>query len=247
MAKISPRIFLEMGSSHFTPRNGDMYYKQAEAQYTRPVGEYHLLAGGAEWLEEKLDYNLSKKAIITKSAYFQDEINLTVGKPVTVVLGGRVDDNSTFGSEFCPKMSLMVEASSKTRIRASAGRGFKSPNIRQLYYNQPFHHGTYWFRSNPDLNAERSWGYSLGVEQSFGKSCLFSLDIFRNDIKDKVVWIETGETIYGDPVKTAKNIAECYTQGVEVSLKAKPFPELSTILGYSYLDTEDKETHKELT
>ena len=235
------------GSSHFTPRRGDMYYKQAEAQYTRPVGEHHLFTGGAEWLEEKLDYNLSTRAIITNSAYLQDEINFTLGKPVTVVLGGRVDDNSTFGSEFCPKVSLMVEATPNTRIRASVGRGFKSPNIRQLYYDQPFHHGTYWFKSNPNLDAERSWGYSMGVEQSFGKRCLFSLDLFRNDIKDKVVWEETDETIYGEPVKEAKNVAKCHTQGVEVSLKARLLPGLSTILGYTYLDTEDEETHKDLT
>ncbi len=235
------------GSSHFTPTDGDMYYKQTEVQYTKPLGEHHLFTGGAEWLEEKLDYNLATKVIITRSAYLQDEIYFTVGKPVTLVLGGRVDDHSVFGSEFCPKLSLMIEATPQTRVRASIGRGFKSPNIRQMYYEQPFHHGTYWYKSNPNLDAERSWGYSVGIEQSFNKRWLFGLTFFRNDVKDKVVWVETDETIYGEPVKTAKNIAKCHTQGVEASLKAKLLPGLSTILGYTYLDTEDEDTHKDLT
>ncbi|MBW1689399.1 MAG: TonB-dependent receptor [Deltaproteobacteria bacterium] len=233
--------------SGFTPRIGDMYYRNVEARYSKPFWKTHLGILGLEYLQEQLDYNLSDASIDTTSGYLQDEAGFTAWKPLKVVLGGRVDHHSKYGTELCPKISLMWELTDKTRIRGSVGRSFKSPNIRQLHYKVPFQHGTYWFKSNPDLEAEKSWGYSLGVEQGLGDRIVFNIGLFRNDVKDKVVWVESGETIDGLPVKLAENIAKAYTHGAEAGFKAIIFKGLSVNLGYTYLDTEDRETHKELT
>lgn len=234
------------GTTHFTPRQGDMYYKEAEFQYTKALGKTHLLTFGGEYLREVLDYNLAQKTIDTRSLYFQDEIDFSMWKPFKVVLGSRLDSHSQFGSEICPKLSFMLEATNHTRIRASVGRGFKSPTIRQLHYDEPFHHGTYWFKSNPDLDAEYSWGYSLGLEQLFLEDYLVSLTFFRNDLKDKVVRVETDEKIDDEPVKTYKNVAKCRTQGVESGFNARIYKGLSIMLSYTFLDTEEEDTHKEL-
>jgi outer membrane receptor for ferrienterochelin and colicins len=233
--------------SGFTPTRGDMYYRDIEGKYSKPFWKTHLGTLGAEYLQEELDYNLSDETIDTISGYLQDEAGFIIWKPLKVVLGGRVDNHSKYGTEFCPKISLMWELTDKRRIRGSVGRSFKSPNIRQLYYKVPYQHGSYWFRSNPDLDAEKSWGYSLGGEQGLGDRVLFGISLFRNDVKDKVVWLESGETINGLPVKIGENVAKAYTQGAEAEFKAIISKGLSVNLGYTYLDTEDRENHKELT
>jgi len=234
------------GSSGYTPRNGDMYYTDVEVRYSLPLSN-HLLTTGAEYLQEKLDYNLSKKTLHLSSVYLQDEFKFTFIIPIDFVIGGRIDHHSKYGTEFCPKLSLMLSLTENTRIRASVGRGFKSPTIRQAYYDQPFQHGSYWFKSNPHLEAETSWGYSVGIEQTFGSYLLLSATAFRNDINNMIVTIETNETIAGLPVKTYENIQEAYTQGVEVAGKLILIKDLLWInTAYTYLDTENKDTKKEL-
>jgi len=238
----------EFGFSGFTPRIGDMYYKNIETRYTRQIKSNHLATVGFEYLQEKLDYNLSKKTLHLTSGYLQDEAEFNIGIPLYVVLGARVDRHSEYGTEFCPKVSFMLEPAEQTKIRGSVGKGFKSPTIRQAYYDAPFQHGNYWFKSNPNLHAETSWGYSLGVEQRFGKRLLFNIGLFRNDVKDKIVRVETAETIDGLPVKTYENVEKAYTQGVEARINLTIIENLLYLdIGHTYLDTENKETGKELT
>lgn len=88
----------------------------------------------------------------------------------SIVIGGRLDDYSLYGTELNPKASLMWEITDKTRLRVSAGRAFKSPTIRQLYVF--FKHGTWWNRPNENLNPETSWGYSADLNMHFQRNCL---------------------------------------------------------------------------
>ncbi|MFZ6017811.1 MAG: TonB-dependent receptor domain-containing protein [Nitrospirota bacterium] len=74
-----------------------------------------------------------------------------------------------------------------------------------------------------------------------------SLGAFRNDIKNIIVAVDTGETIDGVPVRTWKNIQKAFTQGVEFGMKAIILNSMVINLGYTYLDTEDRDTKKELT
>ncbi len=201
------------GSSGYTPRNGDIYYKEIEMRYIRSLFNKHLFTIGTEYLQEDLDYNLSGKTLNLISSYIQDETQFSLIKPVKIVIGARIDSHSEYGTEFCPKLSSMISFNQNTKIRVSIGRGFKSPTIRQAYYNEPFQHGSYWYESNPDLKAETSWGYSFGL-----------------------------------PVVTYKNVQSAYTQGIETEIKFAIIEKsLLLTLGYTYLDTKNKDTGKELT
>lgn len=232
-------------SSGYTPTVGDMFYYEAEAKYTKALNDRYQLILGTEFLQEKLDYNMADESINTVSGYTQIEAELL--DTFTLVLGLRFDDHERYGSYISPKLSFMYRPFETTTIRGSAGKGFKSPTIRQLYYTELYQHGTYWYRSNPDLEAETSWGYSLGVEQGIGEGLLFDLTFFRNDIKDKVINIDTGEYEDGLPITTYQNVSNAYTQGIEFSLKAILAKGLTGNLSYAFTDTEDEETGKELT
>ncbi|NQS90436.1 TonB-dependent receptor [Patescibacteria group bacterium] len=234
---------------HFSPGyaelKGDMGYRQVESQYSRFLFDKHMATGGFEFLEEEIDYTLANKTVDTYSVFLQDEwaaldnLNLT--------LGVRFDSHSQFDEEVSPRISGLLEITDKSRVRGSVGRSFKSPTIRQLYYNAPFRHGSYYIQSNSDLSPEYGIGYSLGLEQEFSDRFLLNLGVFRNDIDDMVVSYDTGQTYLGRTLKSYKNIAEAYTQGIELELKANIFEELTGFLSYAFLDTEDKETENELT
>ncbi len=234
---------------HFSPTatelKGDMQYRQIESQYSRLLFDKHMATAGFEFLEEEIDYNLANKTIDTASFFLQDE--WAILNNLDLIPGIRLDSHSKFGEEISPRLSGLLEITDKTRLRGSVGRSFKSPTIRQLYYNAPFLHTTYYIQSNPDLNPEYGIGYSLGLEQEFSDRFLLNLGIFRNDIDDMVVSYDTGQTYSGKPLKTYKNVSEAYTQGMELELKANLTQELTSSLSYTLLDTEDKDAKKELT
>ncbi len=234
------RLDLDLFSPGFTRRFGDIAYSQLETQYTKAIGKYHLITAGAEYLHRDVDLmsgtqKIDRKADVT-SLYLQDEITL---KPFNIVIGGRLDNHSLYGAEFNPKASFMWNISNDTRIRLSAGRAFKSPTIRQLYVN--FRHGTWWNIPNENLNPEIAWGYSAGIEHTFSKMLFTNLTVFRNDIEDIIVRVDISAT-----ERTWKNVQKVYTQGMEAGVKASVLDNLAFNLGYTYLETKNKDTGKRL-
>ncbi|MEM3415450.1 MAG: TonB-dependent receptor [Thermoproteota archaeon] len=235
------RLDMDSFSPGYTRRFGDITYTQAEIQYSRPFGKTHLVTAGSEYLLRDIDASFADKSDTVWSFYLQDEMT---PKPFSIIVGGRIDNHSLYGIEFNPKASIMWELSEKTRFRVSVGRAFKSPTIRQLYVF--FKHGNWWNRPDPNLNPEVSWGYSAGIEKVISKNIHANLSLFRNDVKDIIVAVDTSEKIDNVPVRTWKNVRDAYTQGIEFSMKGAVIENLDMNLGYTYLDTENKELDKDL-
>jgi outer membrane receptor for ferrienterochelin and colicins len=135
----------------------------------------------------------------------------------------------------------------RTKFRISVGKGFKSPTIRQLYYDAPFKHKNYYIQSNPDLEPEHGVGYSLGIEHLFSERCTFNICFFRNEIKDMVTRYDTGQTYQGLPLMTYKNIAKATTEGIEFEFRWELMQGLKNYLSYTLLKTRDEETGRQLT
>lgn len=236
----------DLFSPGYTRRFGDIIFTQIELQYTRPFGKKHMLTTGIECLNRDVDIDVSidtffvDKKTDLLSFYLQDEINLS---PFNIVLGGRADLHSVYGTEYNPKISAMWNISDNTRLRLSAGRAFKSPTIRQLYVF--FKHGNWWNKPNENLEPEKSWGYSVGLEQVL-KNLHANLSIFRNDINDIIAQVETDQYINNVPVKIWENYQKAYTQGIELGINAFIFKTLSINLGYTYLDAKNLDTDKRL-
>lgn len=234
---------------------GDVGYNHGEFQYTFDMADRNILTAGAEILEQGIDYTIlnNNGSLVTvdetvdvKSLFVQDEFKIT---PLfTVVAGARYDDHSTFGDEVNPKLSLMVKPLKDMTIRASAGRSFKSPTIRQLYYSTPYRHSTYYAQSNPDLKPEKALGYSASVEQWFlDNRVMLNLGYSRNDVEDMVISVDTGTLYDGIPLMTYRNVNKAYTQSGELMVKAMISKLFSISFAYTYMDTENKETGKCLT
>ncbi|MCF6291641.1 MAG: TonB-dependent receptor [Desulfobacterales bacterium] len=235
---------------------GDIAYHQAEGQYTWLANETHALTSGAEFQRQSIDYTIDNpdgsrvavnRDVDIFSLYLQDEITLLDGE-MSLVPGIRYDDHSTFGAEFNPKLSAMYRLSGATTLRASVGRAFKSPTIRQLYYDAPYNHGSFYAQSNPGLKPETAIGYSVGVEQWLREnSIMFSAGYFRNQVKELVIREDSGTLYNGKPLLLYRNVEEATIQGIEILSRIWPAEDLSLAISYTYTDSENKENGNNLT
>jgi outer membrane receptor for ferrienterochelin and colicins len=243
-------------------RYGNISYNQLSLTYTGSFADMHTLSAGIEANQQILDYKTenthtteegddtvtvvtSDEDIRTASVYAQDEFALF--ETVTLVGALRYDDHSTFGGELSPKGNIMFNLTDYTTLRASVGKSFKSPTIRQLYYDIPYRHGDSYRQSNPNLDPEIGLSVSSNIEQwLLDDRVSLTAGYFYNSIEDMVVRLEVGE--YNDlPLLSYRNVEEAVTQGVEFMGQADLPGGLGVNLAYTATFTEDKETGKELT
>lgn len=232
---------------------GDDY--DLEINYSRTLFEQHTLIGGYSYYNKKID-DLGKDYSAEQtmhSGLLQAELDFA---PVVGVLGARIDNHDLWGTEINPKVSLMckiLDGLEALKLRASAGTAFRAPSLVKLYADG-WRMGPWIVRANPDLKPEKSIGYQVGAEYNISTLLLTKLAYFRNEIKDLISYQMDVEVIpqpFGPPIMRMymdwDNVNEAMTQGMEFSVASQPLDALTLKLGYTWLQTEDKETGKELT
>lgn len=158
--------------------------------------------------------------VTTKSAFIQYQAELV--ENLTVTAGGRVDDHEAYGSKATYRLTgaYLVPASG-TILRASYGTAYKAPTLYQLY--APLYGST-------SLRPEESKGLDAGIEQPLldGKLTL-GASLFRN-FYDNLIGFTSAYV----------NVAKARTQGVELSVQARPLESLRLSANYTFLDATDR-------
>ncbi|OPY61685.1 MAG: Colicin I receptor precursor [Syntrophorhabdaceae bacterium PtaU1.Bin034] len=224
--------------------NWDTDAYEGEITYSRLFFDKHMLTGGYQYFTEDIDDKgkAYKADQDLHSFYIQDEMNF---QPFVLVLGTRIDQHDRWGTEVDPKASVLYNITKDLKVRGSVGAAFKGPTLVSLY-GDGWRMGPYIVHANPDLKPESSIGYQLGMEYAFLGRFLGKLSLFRNDIDDLInARIVMGRRPPYDMYW--ENVDKAVTQGVELSLAAQVMKDLTARLGYTYLDTEDKTLHKDLT
>jgi vitamin B12 transporter len=161
----------------------------------------------------------------TSSVYAQDKLDLG---PFSASVGGRWDHHSTFGGHFTGRVSAAYRISPSWRVRAAGGSAFRAPSAGELSY--PFY-------GNPNLNPETNHSYEAGVDFTKGVATL-SLTGFQSNYRDLITF---------DPnTFVAANIAKARIRGVEATAGVRLTDALRADVSYTYLDTLDETTGKEL-
>jgi vitamin B12 transporter len=156
----------------------------------------------------------------------------TFNNRLTVTAGARHDLNDTFDDVTTWRASLSYAATELgLRPHASVGKGSKLPGL----YDQ-FGPSTASFQPNPNLQAETSRGYDVGIEwTTWGGRALFDVTYFAHDLQDKI-------SLGFDPVTfrsttiNASGISK--RQGVEVSARLSLSAAVSLGLAYTYTNAE---------
>ncbi|MFC7339238.1 TonB-dependent receptor plug domain-containing protein [Haloferula chungangensis] len=114
----------------------------------------------------------------------------------------RWEDYADFDDEITWRVGASWQALEDTRLRAGLGRAFRTPTFLDLY-------GTAFGAGNPNLKAETSLGWDVGVEQIIAEDHAVSVTWFANSIEDQVRSFPT------PPVNIS---GETPTRGLETAL-----------------------------
>jgi iron complex outermembrane receptor protein len=148
--------------SYGVEADGDTIYSNSLGQHSRNQG-----AGYA---------NLSLRAL--------KRFSLSIGARDEVLSG--TANNSGNDNVFSPSIAAAYTLTHTTRLRASAGHGFRLPTYVDLYYADPTTIG------NPNLKPESSWSYEAGIDwtPANGRFTL-TATAFRLQQKDTIDYVKT--------------------------------------------------------
>jgi outer membrane cobalamin receptor len=215
-----------------------------ESQFRRPAVRYQanvtwlrtqVLSAGYEYERESDPLNAS--FLVQNHAYFvQQQFN---GRDRWFAgIGARVNDNSRYGTEVIPKLSLggylrPFSDSPVSSIKAftNVGKGIKNPVFGELY-SSAFTDG------NPNLHPERARTFDVGTEMTFiDQRWLVRVTYFNNHFKDQVAFLSTGFGPDGRP--DFLNIDGSKSNGWELEAALqRPMAGLTASAGYALVDTE---------
>ncbi len=119
-------------------------------------------------------------------------------------LGGRLDNNSRFGSEFTGQIALGYDIGEAWQIMGSYGSAFRGPNLSEQF--SPGFGGM--FAGNPNLDPESSTSGELGLRWRHEAAGTFSAAVYRTDVNDLIAF--NGEFFQ------AINIDEARLEGLEL-------------------------------
>lgn len=165
-----------------------------------------------------------EKSNVTRSLFIHDQVSLF--KRVFLNAGGRIDNHEVFGNHFTWDASASVIVPfTETKIRASAGTGFRAPTLYELYDST---------NGNEKLKAERSSVYDTGLYQEiFNGALAVDLSLFIQKYRDMIDWVMTDTVMFTGEYR---NIGDEITyRGGETSVIFKPAEILTVKYGYTYL------------
>ena len=134
------------------------------------------------------------------------------------------------------------------RLKGSYGCGFRAPTISELFVTSYRKRGKWVYEPNSDLDPEKSESYEVGIEGEY-KKFWGRITAFRNEIEDLIEAVYYESTGTGNQRKDYykyQNISEATMEGLELECGFKLPLGFSISGNLTYLETEDKETGKDL-
>ena len=258
-------------STPLEPGALDERLTRLETSVSQVVGMRQQLQGGLEYVQDAYAginrlRNGTGEEVWTGTAWGQHRLSL--GSATTTV-GVRVDRHSIFGTALSPKIAVNVRTGENASVRASYGRGFRAPDVGQLYYRFLNPTNFYQVIGNPALQPEYAKSLQIGTDVVFAdRRARLGINAFRNDVRDLIDSVSLGfvatpgqlqaivqregldpsfRPVFGRLLLTYRNIAEAVTQGIELDGDIAVLRSLSVGAAYTYLDARDNETDLALT
>jgi iron complex outermembrane receptor protein len=127
--------------------------------------------------------------------------------------------------ELNPMIGAIYTFSDSTRIFGSVAKKIRFPLLQYLFFGSS---------SNPDLNAEKSINYTLGISRVFNNIITAQFAFFYHDISDYI----TRDT--SDPLNRYLNFQKVSLTGFELTGEITPMSDLSITAGYTYNNARNR-------
>jgi outer membrane receptor for ferrienterochelin and colicins len=255
------------------PASLEQRFQKIDLTATRPIGARHLLQGGVEWSNDHYegtnrirDEDAGHEAE-TLVGWLQHRWSATPRLLTTA--GVRVDRRSAFETAVSPKLAASYQVSDTVRARASYGRGFRAPDLGQLYYRFLSPSNFYQVIGNPNLDPEYAHSWQVGGDVTLAqRRARLGVNAFRNSVRDLIESVTIGfaatpaqldallaregidpsfRPALGRPLLTYRNLHDVVTQGIEVEAEAALTTAVSIGAAYTYLDAYDAGDGRQLT
>jgi outer membrane receptor for ferrienterochelin and colicins len=162
----------------------------------------------------------------------------------SVVPGVRLSYHERWGSAASPRLAVRWRAGETVSLRAGVGRGYRTPDFKELYLQFINDAAGYAVYGNEDLRPERSTNLTAGAEWT-GVRLYARGQLFHNDLAD---FIETrAEADDGSGLLRFRyaNVGRARTYGAELE-GGWVLPLVRLEAGYAWLGTEDRATGRSL-
>ena len=183
--------------------------------------------GGHIWNTDKADESVrSAEArhhvneiagyVMMQQGFFHDILNVNGGV--------RLQHGSTYGNVWVPQAGFIVKPGHDSQIKVSFSKGFRAPNIRELYLYPP---------ANPDLKPEYMLNYEVSYRQHFLNYRLMAgAALFYIDAKNMI------QTVRVDGRPRNVNTGKFHNKGFEIEAAYSILDNLRASTSWSYLHTD---------
>ena len=195
---------------------------------------------------------LPEATYLSLGAFVQSEIE--VGSRVSLVAGARyqyvnartfetpgLDDQApleiTDGTAVA-SLNSIVRLSDAFSLVATVGRGFRSPNLIERFFDGPTPEGSGYQVRNPDLGPETSLNVDVGLRFREGRVGVEGF-AFRNKIREGIRIVPLENQVNGLDGFTNTNVDELLFRGIELGMDADLGAGLLLLGSYTWMDTED--------
>lgn len=190
------------------------------------LGRHEVTVGG-EWRQDEVTdvtafgVNLDGNTSQVGSAFIQDV--WSPNQRLRLIAGLRWDESDEWGNEVSPRLNLGWRLGDRLELRAGYGEAFRQPALGELYYP---------FMGNPDLEAERSRSYEVGLAHrgESGRSS-WQITAFATDLDNMIEYHYASYTF--------ENVREARIRGAELGVVLPLTRTLSSTVQLTYLDTEN--------
>ena len=240
-------------------RNSAQQTQHLSTQVELPAWGRQVWMLGADWHRETLRQTTNGNSELqfngraqrdSRELFLQNDIFLN--DDWELLLGVRGQHDSDFGGHAVPKVSLrgtlLERGDWKGVLRASAGAGYRVPNLKERHYL--FDHSSlgYIVIGNPNLQPESSTSLQLGGTLSLGSRWSLDGNLFHNRVKDLIQTdLGNATSVQGVTAYTYANVARARTAGLEAQLRWQATPALALQAGYTRTHTRDLDGGGELT
>jgi len=149
-----------------------------------------------------------------------------------------------------PRFGVNYKPMSSTILRASAGSGFRAATIAERYLN--FENSSVVIEANPELKAETSWSYDIGLRQYISKNWYFEIGAFRNNFDNLIeIDLKQSQIEFAKDIRVSvrfQNLIKAKIEGIELTTSGHWWRDrLRLTATATIIEHEDLLTHKPLT
>ena len=252
--------------------NQSLFKSELRSIYT--INKKNTLTFGLGFYSELLKRNNFYREEVSQNSFnYFVQYEGFIFENTNYVFGARYDQYDEYESEFSPRFAIRTQINDNVSSKISIGKGFKTPDYRQLYFNFSNSISGYsviGFNAAKEiisnlqslgqisnliisqdefegkLKPETSISFNLGFNIKTNKSTVFDINFFRNQISNLIDYKIIASKVNGQSIFSYYNLNKVYTQGIEFNSTSTVFNDIEISLGYQFLEAKDNDSKNQI-